>query len=919
MFFSGKLKKAEKYPRLFLTLGLLVSACLVYYQYVFGNSIFIFNDIGADTQQQYIMQYNAIVNHIRDGNFSAWDFTNGFGTSMLQMNLFDPSLMLLYLAGVVFGPAVMPYLLIYIHIGKIILAGLMCYQFLSCFSFSTGSRLLASYVYAFNGFLIVWGQHYQFSMIMVYLPLFLFLLEKALRRDRFSPSVPLLTTCIIIYSYYTGYMTMITGGIYLIMRLFFMENLAWKTRFKRFFINCASMLLGICMGLFSLLPAFALVNNVSSRLDSNMGIFQRILSSIAPYPLEYYVTLILRFFSSNLEGIGNTDIYMPYRGYTNYYEAPNVFFSVLFVVLAVQYIFYLFHTKESLRQKVTQWSLVFLTAAALLLMAGSLIFNGFSYPFSRHTFVLMPLFALLIAKMTDVIFTEKFFHIPGALITGVCSSILYVLCYKRVALTPSVKLNILILWGSVLLMLLLLFLVSRRKTLFGMTPSILFVLLASVTAFSVISDSHITARGRSSVSKGDADYFDYLYNSDMESLLNYVKSTDPDFYRLEKTYARASYSMESCAQDYRGIGTYNSTMNKNLIEFTEKIIPNMNLFNFSRTTYRHIAHDDVFATLFGIKYLVSEDGNYSSDAYQLVKQFGSLYLYQNQYAASVGRLYTQTVDQATYEAFAPSIDSSGLLAQTAITEAPGPLSVPTDYLSAFTKRSLPDYVSYDSPELSAFLNPDTKAISWITDVNIPLKPELSEQNAPVTMNFNIYSDLPPAITFITNNGRTDTSSFELTRLAYSEDSNYAVSLTIPADTKYLHCITRYQDVAFTLSGVSFTSQSSAGSLSKDPGIVVNNTTNDSKLTGSIAAEKDSLAFFAIPYETGWQAAVDGEPVELIRTDYGFSGFYVTAGNHTFTLTYTAPLLKEGILLSGVSFLVFLSITWISRNRNARQL
>ena len=37
----------------------------------------IFNDIGSDTWQQYIMNYTSIVNHLRDGSFSLWDFNNG--------------------------------------------------------------------------------------------------------------------------------------------------------------------------------------------------------------------------------------------------------------------------------------------------------------------------------------------------------------------------------------------------------------------------------------------------------------------------------------------------------------------------------------------------------------------------------------------------------------------------------------------------------------------------------------------------------------------------------------------------------------------------------------------------------------------------------------------------------------------------
>ena len=767
--------------------------------------------------------------------------------------------------------------------------------------------MLASYIYAFNGFLIVWGQHYQFSMITVYLPLFLFLLEKALNRERFSPSVPLVTTCIVIYSYYTGYMTMILGGLYIIVRLVSNADLSWKKRFRQFFLTCGSMVLGICMGLFSLLPGLALVSNVSSRLDNNVGLLERVLTNIAPYPWRYYPTLILRFFSSNLEGIGNYDIQLPYRGYGNYYEAPSVFFSTLFIVLAVQYLFYLLYSKESRRKKVLQWMIVLFAATALLLMIGSLVFNGLSAPFSRHTFILMPLFALLTAKMTDIIFKENLFSRFGALVTALCSFVIYLLCYKRIAETPSIKLTIILMCLTTLLMILILFIVSRKKSYRKLTPIALYILLFICTGLNIIVDSHMTSRGRSSVSKGEENYFDYLYNSDMESLLQYLNDTDSTFYRLEKTYANASLCMESCAQNYRGIGTYNSTMNRNILEFTDKLIPNMNLVNFSRNTFLHITHDDVFTTLFGIKYVVSMDPDYSNDAYKFVKQFGTLYLYQNRYPASIGRLFTKTVDKDIFESNEELLDNTALLSEVVITDEPDQFSLNAAELATYSKHDLPDYVDYNSSDFSSYLKADAPNIfSWTSNISVPLKSELKDCTEAVTIDFEISCDIPTEINFLTNNGKADTTNYELTM----PESNtiYQVSLTVPSDTQVLNCITRYPNVTCTIQNITFSAQSSADKFAEDIGVIVDNPTNDSHLSGSITAETEGLAFFAIPYEAGWDALLDDEPVELIRTDYGFTGFYVKPGSHTFTLTYHAPLLKEGIITSGIFWAVYLLVT-----------
>ena len=144
----------------------------------------VFNDIGSDTWQQYIMNYTAIVNDIRDGSFSLWDFSNGMGVNLFNFNLFDPFLMLLYGLGVILGPAHMLMYLNLIQIVKMLTAGLAFYWFLSQFYFSPGAKLVASYAYGFSGFLLVWGQHYQFGTAVIYLPLLLLFCEKFIQKKR---------------------------------------------------------------------------------------------------------------------------------------------------------------------------------------------------------------------------------------------------------------------------------------------------------------------------------------------------------------------------------------------------------------------------------------------------------------------------------------------------------------------------------------------------------------------------------------------------------------------------------------------------------------------------------------------------------------------------------------------------------------
>ena len=124
---------------LILEVLLFFSGFLVYWDYVFGNHFLAFGtfaDVGSDTVQQYLMHYHSVVNHIRNGNVSFWDFNNGFGINVFQMNLFDPTLILLYLIGLIRGANHIWGALVYVQILRILLAGLAGYLFLSEFQFS---------------------------------------------------------------------------------------------------------------------------------------------------------------------------------------------------------------------------------------------------------------------------------------------------------------------------------------------------------------------------------------------------------------------------------------------------------------------------------------------------------------------------------------------------------------------------------------------------------------------------------------------------------------------------------------------------------------------------------------------------------------------------------------------------------------
>lgn len=78
--------------------------------------------------------------------------------------------------------------------------------------------------------------------------------------------------------------------------------------------------------------------------------------------------------------------------------------------------------------------------------------------------------------------------------------------------------------------------------------------------------------------------------------------------------------------------------------------------------------------------------------------------------------------------------------------------------------------------------------------------------------------------------------------------------------------------------------------------------NDNGFVSRIALEKDNLVFFSVPYDEGWSATVNGEPVNIEKVNVGFMAVKAEAGDNLIEFKYKTPGLVTGVIISG-AFLV----------------
>lgn len=870
------MQKTDRRVQWILILAMLAGCLYIFHTYLFGADLFVFGDNGSDTKEQYLMQYNTIVNHLRAGDFSFWDFNYGLGTNLFMLNLADPFLMLLYGAGALFGAEYLPYYLVYYHILKILLAGWICYRYLSCFPLSERVKGLCALIYAFCGYLLVWGQHYQFSTAVIFYPLVLWMAEKTLKNWRWGFGLSLACALSVFSSLYLSYMTLLASGIYVCFRVLWMEEGGVKKGVVRLFVTAGFMLLGVGMGCAMLLPSAAVIFGVTGRVESEGSFLSRMASMVNFYEPEYYVTLLGRFLSSSFQGNGAS-----WSGSNNYYEAPNVYCTALLIILGFQYAAGFPSQKTSRRRKGIQIAAGILVLLLFALRIASAAFNGFAYPFSRHTFVVIPIFLLLMAFTLERIIREKKVSVPALILA------LALLClgYAKGALaaaTPQLKRNLVILLAMALLMGISLLLHRRRRKQTGA-----YLCLCFAVAASLFSDGACVNQNRVTLRKDADSYFDQLYGDSIQEAQAWLEERDPEFFRTEKMFNIGSLCMDSLAQGYSPISTYNSMMNSDVLEFAKMIWPGLLFVDDNHFYFQNVKQDTTKMTLLGVKYLLAREGDLKIPGFAMIQEFENLYVYENQDNASIGKFYTASMTQAAYEENREELDGNRLLTQAVILDEEGEHDKTRELLDSCQRE-----------EINGAVKKAKWKVSGKEKMTIPLKSKKLAGYEQVSASFVLRVDQDTHFGITTAEGAYYESDVKGGKDLYIE-------LTLPAGTENIQIDFRAGKVKASVKQLQVYGNRSMPTYSKEGQVQVLRQEKDDLLTGTLHAPQDGIVLLAVPYEQGWSLKVDGKETEILQADYGLTGFYVSEGEHSFSLEFTPPLLKAGIGVSLASMAAYL--------------
>ncbi|MDO4649053.1 MAG: YfhO family protein [Eubacteriales bacterium] len=671
----------EQQTRILLLFALCLASALVFREYLFGEKTLVFNDIGSDTYQLYTMQFASIINHLREGSFSIWDFTNGFGINQFNLNLFDPSEMLVFAMGYVLGSGRVLFYLVLVQILKILAAGWIFYHYLSCFSLSRPAKFAAAFAYGLNGYLLVWGQHYQFGMVTVYFPLMLLACEKYLQGKKSGKLFPVTVFLCGIYSVYFSFMALSGVGVYLLIRSLMLEDVSGKERVKKFFAGCLQILLGLAMAMVIFLPMAECILGVSGRVGgSDGGILQRMMDSIRKFPYaKYFQSLLLRMYSSTLQTTGDlADSW--FENLYNYYEDPVVFAGTLSVFLNLQLLCVFWKKKVSVRRKIGVYAGAFLIIFSLVLPVVGTVMNSFTYYTGRFTFLLTPFLLLGMAWSLDDLGKEGRIQIP-ALVVGTAGLLAASIIGYGQSVFASYRLNALVIGVTGCLMAAVLILLSFRKK--EKSRRAVWAVLMALMMVNLVSEADTNYEERRTLNRQDTpaetygalaeeadkmrdsedaetaalgklaypqQYFRDLYASPVTPMLADLRASDKELYRVEKDYIlnTTTTSMDGLAQNYRGLTSYNSVQNKNIIDFIDVVIPEVHYPDKNHFLFAKVMDDNELASFLGVRYLMSYRSDLDDYGYDLIGTYEPMYLYRNEKQTDFAHFYTRTISEESF-------------------------------------------------------------------------------------------------------------------------------------------------------------------------------------------------------------------------------------------------------------------------------
>ena len=910
--------KWKQYPCFRLFVYILLTSLALYWQFIFGDKVFVFFDsVGGDQHHSYIPAYNFFANALREGELTSYTFQYGFGNSIFFQNPFlsDPFAMIGIIVGIIWGSKFIAESMIYILILKHVCAGLLCFVYLKHFNFSVKSSIITAYIYAFAGYMMTMGEHYFFANNPIYFILILFMLENVINGE-----YKIIYWCGLLYvsvlvafaGLTTVYEIFLAAGVYTLFRVVYIYEKDIKQIVQRLGISLVFVLGGIGIASFNLLPV----------LDRIMG-SSRLVHSVNPFSFYDFAVIkssILKLFSNNLEGLPG-EWYGGTGEYAYYSNCFSCFFSIFLVPIIAQFLWITFNGKISIKKKIFRVIPIAIVVLAIFNQFIPLMFSFFVPHYHTYTYVFYPLYALIFAEVLDNVQNGKFSRLTN-LITMIISLAIIIGCgistYNKGCeplLFVTMLLTVILLFGCFVLD--VLYLSSNQLSKEQLVKRIASFALCFIIVLNLFCENYtILYWGRVPLTK-EQEHQDMLMSIVADNLNNSEKD---NFFRIETLYhdgIMMGYTFPFLFP-IRATASYDSSIDNGIPEFLEKMFNCSVGYHICYQDFNSKANNTITEDILGLKYLVLTSDN-KRNGWKKIEEYPEqgVALYQNLGVYSAALLFDSYITKAEADEMSIGDRAIGMATRLIIDE---PAEDIDGFALKYSKETdMNDNMDGSNKNIAINIGSVQSYDGTLKDVfktadGYNIKAKLNSDGS--NLNFAINTE-------ILNNSRTSAQvtfrlkdNAVLKNFVYCDGADYVwkeISILEPkidGDEKVYTFIIPQTATALALCvnqscelDVNISTKTVTATYVNE-GIQLDNPKRGSTITGTVTAQKNSLLYLPIPFNKYWNAYIDGEKVNIMKANYAFMAVPLTAGEHTVEFIYSNEMFNIFLKVSIATFILY---------------
>ena len=731
-------------------------------------------------------------------------------------------------------------------------------------------------LYSMCGYFIAYYWNVMWIDAMVYFPLVILGIENIINKRNPRVYIAFLALTLL-SSYYMGFMTCIFSVIYFLVYYFskseagsvhvstpytldengekvykFKDKIKGSLFLRSGFTFAFASVAAAGLVAVSLIPTFLILRNCSATSGT--------------FPTEYdsYYS-IFDFLANHLASVNPTirssgdDV------------LPNVFCGMATVILVP---LYLFTKSVPLKEKVANVALLGIMYFSFNINIVNYIWHGFHYPNDLpYRWSFMYSFILLVLAYKAFTRLNEF---SGRAILGTGVAVLgFIILVQEIDSKNVEEITVLI------------------SIIFTVTYCLVFALMkdkkyqqsavAVLLLCCVIGEISCANTDRYSMDQLKSNFVgDYAdFKSLKEELDTY---NDNNFYRMDLTYNRAR--MDPAWFGYNGVSTFSSMA----YEKMSNVQSNLGLSGNYINSYTYHLQTPIYNMMHSLGYIVDNDENVSvaDDYYTELMTHGKFTAYENKYCLPIGFGVGTDVTNWQSDYTNPfTVQSDWFEYATGVSDVFGMMTIDEvryynmDEITSgldtgdiyYTKSGEGD------GELTFFLTTEEAKHCYLFVDSYDFDDILINKNGAETTQ---YTDEP----YIYDLGIV-TPEDEVLVIINIEDSDYG----------YIDFYPYYINEDALNEGYEILK---AQSLNVD-------TFEETKISGTVSLDNDSLFFTSIPYDKGWKVKVDGK--EIAEEDYvalsdAYLCFNISAGEHSIELSF----MPQGLLLgAGVSVLTVLAL------------